>query len=50
MKATRKNHRLCRHDVREVLLAAVSLGLPQFINIEWLMDHAGRGTWGHSQW
>ncbi len=50
MRNAEKNVPLERQDVREVLLAAASLGLPQIFNVEWLIDRAERGEWGGVWW
>lgn len=42
MRNAERNEPLDRQDVREVLLAAAALGVPQVFNVEWLIDHAER--------
>ncbi|MEL6414078.1 MAG: hypothetical protein AAGK79_16375 [Pseudomonadota bacterium] len=50
MQITNEDAGLRRHDLDEVLFAAVSLGLPIFFNVEWLIDKAERGEWSGIWW
>ncbi len=50
MQIANDNMALRRHDLNETLFAALSLGLPQLFNIEWLIDKAERSEWGGLWW
>ncbi len=50
MQIAQDSRRLRRSEATEMLFTAVSFGVPQIFNVEWLIDKVERGEWSGLWW